>query len=45
MDRPKKELEYLMKLFKEEFKRLYNDERLEKDKVKTGSISVKAECV
>ena len=37
-DRPKKELEYLMKLFKEEFKRLYNDERLEKDKVKINFI-------
>ena len=37
-DRPKRELEYLMKLFKEEFKRLYNDERLEKDKVKINFI-------
>lgn len=37
-NRPKKEFDYLMNLFKDEFKRLYNDERLEKDKIKINFI-------
>jgi len=33
-NRPKREFDFLMKIFKKEFKRLKNDKRLDKDKIK-----------
>jgi len=37
-DRPKKEFDFLMKLFEKEFRRMLSDERLEKDKIKVNFI-------